>query len=196
MVAMAQVTFTSQLRILPESNMLPPDAEKVFADLYRSYAGDVFRFCLYLSGNWAQAQDLTSETFVRAWSSNSPVRVGTAKAYLLAIARNLYLDSLRSRKLQERLHAGLPTSEKHLAEQHFAEHREELGLALEDLNQVAEGDRSAFVMAVLEEMNHEEVARALQISVGAVKARIFRTRAKLAELRDKRNMPKNPARRG
>src|SRR5438876_3724501 len=40
-----------------------------FHDLYSRYARDVHRFALYLSGNPALADDITSETFLRAWSS-------------------------------------------------------------------------------------------------------------------------------
>jgi DNA-directed RNA polymerase specialized sigma24 family protein len=37
-----------------------------FEALYGRYAADVFRFALFLSGNRADAEDITSETFVRA----------------------------------------------------------------------------------------------------------------------------------
>lgn len=60
------------------------------ADVYGRYARDVYRFALYLSGNRAQAEDITSETFARAWIGRGQIRVGTVKAYLLMIARNLH----------------------------------------------------------------------------------------------------------
>jgi RNA polymerase sigma factor (sigma-70 family) len=153
----------------------------IFEELYRSHAEDVFRFALYLSGDWALSQDLTSETFVRAWTASVPLQTATAKAYLFAIARNLYLDSLRRRPPQTELSACLAA-----APAISFEHREELVQTLDDLKQIAEGDRSALVMAVFEEMSHEEVARALGVSVGAVKSRIFRARLRLTELRQQR----------
>jgi DNA-directed RNA polymerase specialized sigma24 family protein len=36
-------------------------------DLYERYAGDIRRFALYLSGDMAMADEITSDTFVRAW---------------------------------------------------------------------------------------------------------------------------------
>ncbi len=51
-----------------------------FSDIYERYARDVYRFALYLSGNRALAEDLTSETFVHALCGRSDVRVGTIKA--------------------------------------------------------------------------------------------------------------------
>src|ERR1700682_2130147 len=66
-----------------------------FTTLYKKYAQDVFRFALYLSGDRSQAEDITSETFVRAWTSSEASEVATLKGYLFTIARNLFLHGLR-----------------------------------------------------------------------------------------------------
>jgi len=62
-----------------------------FHALYVRYSPDVFRFALYLSGDRHDAEDITSETFVRAWTAPGPIRAATVKGYLLTIARNLFL---------------------------------------------------------------------------------------------------------
>jgi DNA-directed RNA polymerase specialized sigma24 family protein len=62
--------------------------------LYETYSRDVFRFALYLSGNWQDAEDITSETFVRAWVAEDSIRMATIKGYLFAIARNLFLKDV------------------------------------------------------------------------------------------------------
>ena len=68
-----------------------------FQDIYQRYAQDVYRFALYLSGNQALAEDITSETFARLWASDEKmIRMLTIKSYLFAIARHLYVDSRRS----------------------------------------------------------------------------------------------------
>ena len=95
--------------------MRTADEVKAFEKLYRSYADDVFRFLLYLSGNWPLAQDLASETFVRAWTATVPVQISTAKAYLFMIARNLYLSHLRKRRTEIDLPADLAATGNHAA---------------------------------------------------------------------------------
>jgi RNA polymerase sigma factor (sigma-70 family) len=75
--------------------------------VYDRYAKDVYRFALYLSGNRAQAEDITSETFARAWGARDQIRVGTVKAYLLMIARNLYRDGQRRDWRARELEPGL-----------------------------------------------------------------------------------------
>jgi len=67
-----------------------------FQQIYQRYAPDVYRFALYLSGNPALAEDITSETFVRLWTSDETIRMQTVKAYLFAIARHLYIDDRRA----------------------------------------------------------------------------------------------------
>src|SRR5450755_706801 len=68
-----------------------------FSTLYRKYAPDVFRFALYLSGDRSQAEDITSETFVRIWTSSEKVELATVKGYLFTIARNLFLQGVRKK---------------------------------------------------------------------------------------------------
>ncbi len=165
--------------------MRTPDEVKAFEQLYRSYSDDVFRFLLYLSGNWPLAQDLASESFVRAWTATVPIKISTAKAYLFTIARNLYLSHLRQRRTEIDLPAGLAATGNQATSY---ERYSELAETLEDLKGIAEGDRAAFVMAVIEETSYDEVSRSLGISVGAVKGRVFRARMRLTELREQRTL--------
>src|SRR5512133_3852337 len=66
-----------------------------FGGLFERYWPDVFRFAVYLTGNRADAEDVASETFARAWAAPGEIRVGTVKAYLFMIARNLSVDLRR-----------------------------------------------------------------------------------------------------
>ena len=66
-----------------------------FEELFNTYAADVYRFAYLLAGDSDEAKDITSETFVRAWAKSERIRTETLKAYLLTIARNIYLESRR-----------------------------------------------------------------------------------------------------
>ncbi len=59
-------------------------------NLYKRYAGDVRRFALYLWGNVVMADEITSDTFVRAWTAADRIRQPTVKGYLFTIARNAF----------------------------------------------------------------------------------------------------------
>src|SRR5262245_20483239 len=63
-----------------------------FHALYDAHARDVYRFARSLTDSAEAAEDVTSETFLRAWAGRGRLRTATARAYLLAIARNLARD--------------------------------------------------------------------------------------------------------
>ena len=67
-----------------------------FRDLYERYYRDIFRFALFLTGDVARAEDLSADTFVRAWTARDRIRQDTVRAYLLTITRNLFRDHLRA----------------------------------------------------------------------------------------------------
>lgn len=154
-----------------------------FGRLYRAYADDVFRFALYLCGDRAEAEDIASETFVHAFAAREPVRMGTAKGYLLTIARNLHLQRARTRSRQVPLDAELrdPRAGPELQ----GERSEELAAALEGLQRLPEPTRAALLMSAVDGLPHDEIARSLGLSVGAVKVRIHRARLALAGVRSR-----------
>jgi RNA polymerase sigma-70 factor (ECF subfamily) len=151
-----------------------------FESLYQRYARDVFRFALYLCGREDQADDVAAETFVRAWMAREPIREGTVKAYLFAIARNLYRADLRqaagTENLTDTLHARGPSPEQST----FA--RGELSRLLAPLQTLPEIDRAVLLMRAEDDMSYEEIAAAVGISPGAAKVKVHRARARLLQL--------------
>src|SRR5215510_10733813 len=79
-----------------------------FHELYERHAQDVYRFTFWLSGDPKEAEGITSETFVRAWLARTPIRTETVKAYLFAIARNLYRQQRRHARREANLDAHEP----------------------------------------------------------------------------------------
>jgi RNA polymerase sigma-70 factor (ECF subfamily) len=150
--------------------------------LYKKYAADVYHFSLYLSGERGEAEDITSETFVRAWASFEPIRVATVKGYLFTIARNLFLQGLRKKSRQVALHDDLRDPQASPSAQ--AEGKQELRAVLAGLQRLPEVDRAALAMRAFDEMPYEEIAQALGISLAAVKVKIHRARLALGDIRN------------
>ena len=155
-----------------------------FEELYRRHAPEVFRFALYLSGNRSDAEDITSETFVRAWTSSGTIRTATLKAYLFTIARNLFLQSLRTRSRHVEIPETLP--DPAAGPEARAERDSELAAALRALQRLPEIDRAALLMRAADDMPYEEIARALDLSLASVKVKIHRARLALRELEKKK----------
>jgi RNA polymerase sigma-70 factor (ECF subfamily) len=158
-----------------------------FRNLYELYAGDVFRFALWLSGDTDEAEDITSETFIRAWARRSTVRTETLKAYLFTIARNIFLSHQRKRDRHVPLEDVHPDHSP--GPERSVESRSELRrvqMILEDLPEI---DRAAFIMRVQHELPYIEIARVLKISLTAAKVKVHRVRKKLLNDRIEREVP-------
>lgn len=152
-----------------------------FHSLYQSYAPLVHRFALFLCGDSALADDITSETFVRAWTARGKIREATVKAYLFTIARNLYRDHLRRERKNTELEDSMPDSRPGLATR--TEHKAELSAVMEALGHLPEVDRAALLMRAQEEMPYEEIAQVLDLPLTTVKVKVHRARLKLMQVR-------------
>ena len=73
---------------------VPPTWDEVV----REHADRVYRLAYRLSGNRADAEDLTQETFVRVFRSLAEYQPGTFEGWLHRITTNLFLDMVRRRQ--------------------------------------------------------------------------------------------------
>jgi len=150
-----------------------------FAGLYNTYARDVYRFALYLSGNVAIAQDIVAEVFLRVWMSSEPVRVSGVKPWLLVIARNLYLHELRHIRRKQPLDTEIASTHSIEAS---AEVKQEFARVCQAMARLPEVDRSALLLRVVEGLPYEEIAAILEISIAAAKVKVHRARLRLGAI--------------
>jgi len=148
-----------------------------FQDLYESYATDVYRFAFWLAGDSSEAEDITSETFIRVWVNRNTIRTETLKAYLFTIARNAFLQQQRKRKRQVVLKDVYPDPAPGPQEQ--VETQLELLRVQKFLQSLPEIDRAAFVLRVEHGLPYAEIARVLELSLSAAKVKVHRVRKKL-----------------
>lgn len=148
-------------------------------NLYKRYAGDVRRFALYLCGDAAMADEITSDTFVRAWLATDRIRQPTVKSYLFTIARNTYIDLLRRAARHTELDESMPDTR--MSAQTQMELSAEVREMLAALQQLPEMDRTVLLMRALDEMPYEEIGEALGITVVSAKVKVHRARSKLMQ---------------
>lgn len=151
-----------------------------FHELYSRYAEDVYRFAHWLSGNPEVARDITSETFVRAWTAPDEPRMETVKAYLFAIARNLHRKQWRRESRTEVLDEAM-ADQAPLPDQ-VAVQNEDYRRTLEAMKTLPEIDRTVLLLRAEEDLSYQDIAAATGLSVVAAKVKVFRARAKLAAL--------------
>jgi RNA polymerase sigma factor (sigma-70 family) len=154
-------------------------------ELYERYSGPVFDYLLRVSGDRPLADELTGETFYRAMLALDGFRgEASVKTWLLRIARNLYLRRAereqRSVSLDDLEEQGLSFAtpqagpEKELL-------RDERSRAIQRaLLSLREGDRSILLLSAREDLSCRHIGEVLDISVTAVKVRLYRARRRLA----------------
>lgn len=150
-------------------------------NLYKRYVGDVRRFALYLCGDAVMADEITSDTFVRAWMAADRIRQPTVKSYLLAIARNVYTDLLRRAARHTQLDENMPDTR--ISTQTQMEQSAEVSAVLAALQQLPEIDRTVLLMRALDEMSYDEIAETVGIPVVAARVKVHRARLKLMQTR-------------
>ncbi len=150
----------------------------IFEELYARYSGDVYRFAFWLCGNEDDAKDITSETFIRVWTSAADIRQETVKAFLFTIARNLHLQRIRREKRFTPLTEDVPGTTQ--TEMERSEDRSELERTLTVLDGLPEIDRTVMYMKTRDELSYNEIAQMTGLTISAIKVKIFRIRQKIA----------------
>ena len=160
---------------------VPPTWDEVV----REHADRVYRLAYRLSGNRADAEDLTQETFVRVFRSLAEYTPGTFEGWLHRITTNLFLDMVRRRQ-RIRFDALPEDAGDRLASREAGPEQayEQMNLDPEiqqALDELPADFRVAVVLCDLEQLSYEEIAATLGIKVGTVRSRIHRGRVLLRQ---------------
>ena len=142
-----------------------------FEELVRTYQGEVYRFAWHLTRDRTLAEDVTQDTFLRAFrfirGYRGEQRFGS---WLFAIARNCSMDALRANRVS-------PTDAEPVARTTGdPSARVELETALAA---VSAEHREAFLLVEVFGLSYQEASDVLGVAVGTVKSRMFRARQAL-----------------
>jgi RNA polymerase sigma-70 factor, ECF subfamily len=151
-----------------------------FHKIYKKYVEDIMRFSFWLCGNEDDAKDLTSEAFIRLWTTPSKIEVQTVKMYLMTIVRNLYLQQQQREKRKEELHENIMDSRESIDK--IVQDKSELSQVMDHLQSLSEVDRTALLLLVNEGFTYQQIADYLKISLANVKVKISRSRKLLRKL--------------
>jgi RNA polymerase sigma-70 factor (ECF subfamily) len=162
-----------------------------FGTLVRRHQRRIFRLAVHLVRNGAEAEDVTQETFVRAYQALARFD-GRSEPYtwLYRIAVNLSLNSIRARKPQR---SSTPAGEDPRIDALLAERRPSMGsnpstsaearqLAIatcEGLDQLSDSLRTTLILVCIDGLAHDEAATVLGCPEGTVAWRIHEARRKL-----------------
>ncbi len=157
-----------------------------FEELVRLYEKKVFTLVYRFVGNWADAHDLAQETFIKVFQSLPTLREdGSFAAWLHQVTANVCRDELRKKRRQPKASlddlmtssGGISIPDQGDGCPETALERWEMSEAVQGiLNSLADDYRLILLMREVEGMTYDEIAAALDISLGTVKSRLSRAR--------------------
>ncbi len=150
-------------------------------EIYESYLGYIYRIIYEILQSKENAEDVTSEFFIRLWDRAEQFKPGTGhKGYLATMARNMAIDFLRKHKREE-LTAMLQDVESEAEEE---EHSGMIKAAKSSMDVEGEvvqsmsveeamatlkpGERQVVSMKVLGELTFKEISQIMGIPMGTV----------------------------
>lgn len=169
---------------------------RAFDSLVTKYRGRVYAMAYHLVQNETEAWDLAQEAFIKAWKA-LPGFKGDAAFYtwLFRITHNVAYDWLRKKKIRAEgnefddsradhgIAAGAETAPHGAPAPDTALKQAELGQRIRQaIGQLSADHQQAILLREVEGLSYEEIAQAMQCSVGTIMSRLFYARKKLQEI--------------
>ena len=163
---------------------------RAFNQLVLLYQGLAYNVAFRILNNPDAASDATQEAFLKAFKAMRRFRGGSFKAWLLRIVTNACYDQLRKKKRRPTSSLDdLPVEEDHSYYMHdpaeqpdeYVE-RQELGNTIQaGISTLPPEQRTVLVLSDVQGFNYAEIAEVMDVSLGTVKSRLSRARARLRD---------------
>ncbi len=173
----------------PSTSTIPGDelAVENASVLFRGDYQRIFRYILSMVRDTAEAEDLTQETFLRAYHRHDSLReAGAQMAWLYRIATHVCLDRLRQYARRAPKEADTDLDEVDVAEpdtpslQQTIERDEMSGCIQHYLTRLSDRYRAVILLHDMHDLTAQEIAQLLGESLATVKIRLHRARQKLS----------------
>ena len=174
---------------------------EAFNQLIESYQDLAYHHAWTFLFDQNDAEDVTQDSFIKAYLSIGRFRGGSFRAWLLKIVSNTSIDYLRKRS-RDRTQPLNPEFEDgtvietpvwlvdpSLSVERIVEQTEQAGEIYRTLSELPEIYRMPLLLIDVYDFDYKETGKALNIKVGTVKSRILRARLKMrAKLRNNSNV--------
>ncbi len=159
-----------------------------FAKLVKEHESSLFAHACFLSKNEKDAEDILQEAFLKAFIYIKNFKGDSSfKTWLWKIIRNEFYNFKTSKKtpghdlyLEDFAELDNPNQKTAPENQFFIEEQKNLLKSL--INKLSQKYKEVIILVDLQEKTYEEVAEILEISIPALKSRLFRAREKLTEI--------------
>lgn len=149
------------------------------------YVRHVYQLTLRLTGDAHRAEDLTQETFLRAWQKHKQLNDERAtRVWLFRIAANLWSDQLRRKRSGANIAPTIPRTEPREAmrsAERELEDREDVEQALQLLDMLPARQRAVLYLTAVEDLSLNEVCAVLEINKNTAKVNLSHARKRMRD---------------
>ena len=158
--------------------------QPAFAELYDQHVVRVYRHIYYLVNDAREAEDLTAQTFLKAWEAIDRYKERGAPfvAWLLRIAHNLTISYLRSKRDHSELDEGFVDHKRGGNPEESLEQASDERTVRDAVLRLREEQRQVIMLRFVEELDYTEVAAMIGKSVPAVRVIQHRALGNLRKL--------------
>lgn len=166
-----------------------------FNYLLDTYWHEVFAFQLKKTQNESDAEDITIETFSKAFNKlNTFDPSYSFKTWLIAISKNIHVDLLRKRKASIRSRTttdendqvyGIADDAPSIEDTLITE--QNLAQLLRDIKKLQPHYQEVINLRYFQEMSYKEISKSLAEPMSSIKVKLFRAKKLLAEIIESRN---------
>ncbi|MCG8457970.1 MAG: sigma-70 family RNA polymerase sigma factor [Holophagales bacterium] len=157
---------------------------RAWDEIVARYGERIYNLAYRFTGNWAEAEELTQDVFLKLFSNLHRYRGDVPLvAWALRLSRNLCVDHYRHHRARLQSETVSDDALAHLASRHdphedrwLAQRRE---LVHATLAEMSEEQATVVLLRDLQGLSYEEVAGFLDVPVGTVKSRLARARKEL-----------------
>lgn len=152
-----------------------------FEKIYTENTDFIYKYLLKLCGNSSVAEELTQETFFRAYMNFKNLRnKSKAPVWLCQIAKNTYFAWYNERKKQSSFEKNNDVKDDFSIESFF-EKKELTEKAFECLHSLEEPYKEVFMLSVFGQLSLKEISRLFGKSESWARVTFYRAKQKLAE---------------
>jgi RNA polymerase sigma factor (sigma-70 family) len=157
--------------------------------LVARYQSRLLAFCRHMLGSREDAEDVLQEVFAAAFNAMiADERPLNVRPWLYRIARNRSLNHLRRTQA-----IGVDSMDVHLSENGAStadkvHRREEFRQLVEDVQGLAETQRTALLLREIDALSYDQIAEAMETTIPSVKSLLVRARVALAEAAEARQL--------
>ncbi len=161
--------------------------EGAFEAIFKRHHAPLLSYCRHMLGGRDEAEDALQQAFIKA---HQALLGGTApremRPWLYAIARNCCLTAIAARRATTPLEDRMPALGGLSEEVH---QREDLRELVAGIGRLPEDQRSALLLAELDDLPHQAIATIVGCEVSKVKSLIYQARSALIADRNAQNTP-------